>query len=58
MVSFSPPKKGVFSFQQEAWTHVPKEYMLLEAMLFLIKAEAGAFECNSDPLESWRLNIV
>lgn len=32
-------------------THVYKVCMLFETMLFLIKAEAGAFEGNGDPLE-------
>lgn len=32
--------------------------MLFEIMLFLIKAEAGTFEGNSDPLEKWRVKIV
>ena len=32
--------------------------MLFDIMLFLIKAEVGTFEGNSDPLEKWRVKIV
>ena len=32
--------------------------MLFEIMLFLIKAEVGTLERNSDPLEKWRVKIV